>query len=408
MQVATCSAVSDDARTKIIVQSHGVAAQKRMLEAVKHEHATVTAELPIVDAFAATVPTAALPQLEEAARHSREDVHIIPDRTVTLDEPPSFEPMKVDLDIATSTIHVQDVWQAGYRGKGIGIAIIDTGIAPHPDVADRLVAFYDVINGRNDPYDDRKHGTCVAGIAAGSGKLSSGKYAGAAPDASLVGIKVMNSEGKGELSDIIKGIQWAVDNRQTYNIRVINMSLGAPPEGPVNQDILAQATSAATRAGILVVAAAGNSGPYPGTIDSPATSPDVIAVGATIDYRTTDLSDDKVAWYSGTGPTRFDGLTKPDVVVPGTNIVCPDPETNKYCYDTGTSMAAPLVAGIAALIFQAQPTLTPAQVKQVLCQGAKKIREYDENVQGKGVVMADRTLLLAQKTVGGQDADLAS
>lgn len=396
---AACGGFPGDRHSKIIVQTRDAAARNRMHDATHKLHGIVTAELPIIDGFVASVPDSALPRLDEEARRLRQDVRIIRDQTITLDDPfPTPPPLTDKLYIATRTVHIPDVWAAGFKGKGIGIAIVDTGIAPHPDVADRIVAFTDIVNGQTAPYDDRGHGTHVAGIAAGSGHLSSGKYAGAAPEASLIGIKVMNSQGSGQLSDIIKGIQWAVDNKEKYNIRVINMSLGAKPQCSYKDDIVVQATTAATRAGMLVVAAAGNKGPYPHTIDSPATSPYVLAVGATVDYSTIDLSDDKVAWYSGTGPTSFDGFTKPDVVVPGTNIICPDGATNKYVYDTGTSMASPLVAGIAALMIQAKPNVKPWDVKKYIMQGAQKIRKYDENIQGKGVVMADKTLHILQES----------
>jgi serine protease AprX len=400
MQVAS----PDESRARVIIQVHDAASRKRMQEAVKGADATVTADLPIIDGFAATVPSSALPGLQAAAARLHQDVRIIPDRVVELTDPMVGEaPLQTQLHIATRAVHLQDVWKAGYKGKGIGIAVIDTGIAPHPDFGNRIVAFQDVLNGRTDPYDDRGHGTHVASVAAGDGTRSYGKYTGAAPEASLIGIKVMNSEGKGELSDIIKGIQWAVENRETYNIRVINMSLGASLQGPVSEDPLSQATAEATKAGILVVAAAGNKGPYPGTIDTPAASPNVVAVGATVDYRTPDLGDDKVAWFSGSGPTSYDRFTKPDVIAPGTNIACAD-ANGRYAYDTGTSIASPLVAGMAALMFQAQPTLTPSQVKNMLRQGAHKIRQYDENTQGKGVVQADQTLHLVEAAGKGEAA----
>lgn len=390
---------ADESRTKVIIQAHDDKTRASLKQLALATRGETTRDLPIIDAFAATVPTESLGTLRAAALQAGSDVRIIPDRVLHIDNPHAEPPpIHTQDNIANQTVKLQPVWDAGFRGQGIGIAIIDTGVAPHDDFGERLVAFQDFVNFNTDPYDDAGHGTHVAGIAAGDGALSSGRYSGAAPEASIIGIKVMDAEGSGELSNIIAGIQWAVENKETYNIRVINMSLGGPPTGPASEDPLMQAAAEANRAGILVVAAAGNKGPFPKTIDSPAAAPEVLAVGATIDYRTPELTDDKVAGYSSSGPTPFDKLTKPDVVAPGTNIATTDPN-GRYAYDTGTSMASPLVAGMAAVMFQAGPYLTPEQVKETLMGGAQKIRSYDENTQGKGVVQADRTFQLVQDSI---------
>jgi len=366
---------------QVIVRAASPEEARRLRALVEAGKGEIVVDLPLIDGFAATVTPQALASL----RAVDDSITVVPDSTVTLTEPEMPERGDWNLQVATATLKLPQIWDKGFKGKGIGIAVIDTGVAPHPDFGSRIVGFHDRINWRTDPYDDRGHGTHVAGIAAGDGSASGGKYCGAAPEANIIGIKVMDQNGKGQLSDIIAGLQWAVENKQTYNIRVINMSLGAKPEVPLKRDPLVAAVEKANEAGILVVAAAGNKGPYPNTIDTPATSPAALTVGATIDYRTPDLGDDKVAWYSGTGPTSFDRLVKPDVIAPGTYIVSTWTDGG-YKKDTGTSMAAPLVAGAAALLIDARPETTPEELRQVLRETSQKIRSYDENIQGKGVV----------------------
>lgn len=398
------ASITPTPQQRIIVEAADAAANARLHAMVAAAHGEVTAELPIIDGFAATMPASEVAGLRAAAVAAG-GADVLPDRQIALSEPTVAELPRArwDLHVATKAVNLPDVWAQGFKGKGIGVAVLDTGMAPHRDYQDRIVAFKDIVNGRTDPYDDRGHGTHVAGILAGNGAASGGKYCGAAPEASLIGVKVMNAAGQGQISDIIQGVQWAVENKERYNIRVINMSLGAAPEVPLKKDPLVAAVDKATQAGILVVAAAGNRGPYPNTIDTPASAPSVLAVGATIDYRTPDLSDDKVAWYSGSGPTSFDRLTKPDVVAPGTYIICPD-ANGGYASDTGTSMATPLVAGIAALMIQARPQVQPSELKQLFRDTAHKIRNYEENVQGKGYVQPAASLRVLQHQPSGGGA----
>jgi serine protease AprX len=370
---------------RVIIQAPDKGLRQRLHDIAAKDGGQVRVELPIVDGFAASVTHTHLEQMRITAAAMRSPYQVTPDRVIELVEPPNEPVARPQLDVAAQVMELQPIWKQGFQGQNIGIAVIDTGMAPHPDYAPRIVAFQDFINQQTSPYDDRGHGTHVAGIAAGDGTRSHGKYKGAAPQANLIGVKVMNAEGKGELSTIIQGIQWAVDNRKNYNIKVINMSLGAVPTTSVKKDPLAQATTAATDAGVLVVAAAGNRGPYPSTIDTPANNPAVLAVGATVDYRTVTLDDDKVAYFSGTGPSSFDNYTKPDVVAPGSNIICADKEQNWYVTDSGTSMATPLVAGTAALMFQIRPDIKPRDLITVFRNTAQKIRTYEENIQGKGV-----------------------
>ncbi|WP_130863063.1 S8 family peptidase [Bacilliculturomica massiliensis] len=268
------------------------------------------------------------------------------------------------------------------RGMGTGIAFIDTGIAPHYDLIypeNRIIAFRDFINGRSMPYDDDGHGTHVAGIAAGNG-FCSGRYAGTAPCASLIGVKALDDKGNGTTSDILAALQWIIDNRRRYNIRVVNLSLGVPTDLSYGEDPLIKGANAAVACGLTVVAAAGNSGPGRGTINSPGTSPYVITVGAA------DAADASVADFSSRGPTSR-GFLKPDLLAPGVDIVSLDYRNPRgYAVESGTSMATPCVAGAAACLYSMRPSLTPALIKRILLQSTIPLHMEPYNAQGRGVL----------------------
>jgi len=229
----------------------------------------------------------------------------------------------------------------------------------------------------------------AAGTAAGDGKSSEGKYAGAAPEASLVGIKVLNKYGSGSFSDVIAGIQWATEQKDEMGIDIISMSLGGYASESYKDDPVAQAVEAAVGKGIITCIAAGNSGPSGQSIGTPATAPHVISVGALDDQGTIEREDDKLAYFSSRGPTRVDGLPKPDILTPGVRITAPK-NTGGYTTMSGTSMACPLAAGMAALIKSAAPTVTPGELKGVVMGSADDLKDADgvkmsHNDQGAGV-----------------------
>lgn len=206
-----------------------------------------------------------------------------------------------------------------FTGKGVTIAVMDTGVHPHPDFDGRLLGQADFVQGLPMAYDDNGHGTHVAGCAAGDGLMSEGIHKGMASEANIVGIKVLSGKGSGRNSDIIKGLQWAIENKDDLNIRIINMSLGGPSSKDWENDPINQAVKAAYEAGIIVLAAAGNEGPGRKTVGSPGNSPHAITVGAADDRETADPSDDTMAGFSSRGPTK-DGRHKPDIVAPGEHI----------------------------------------------------------------------------------------
>ncbi len=320
------------------------------------------------------------------------------------------EPVQAHMDVAYPAVKADLAYQEfGVTGSGIGVAVIDTGVAAHPDLVkgpgSKQVVEVEIVGHEPGLADYFGHGTHVAGIIAGSGASSTGKpfyrtFKGIAPNAQIISVRALAPDGSGYTSDILAAIDWIVRNKATYNIRVINLSLGHPVFESYTTDPLCRALRAANDAGLVVVAAAGNSGRLGtgfGTIDTPGNEPSAITVGALDDAHTVTTSDDTLAPYSSKGPSLIDFVVKPDLVAPGSSIVSlRDPgsylDTN-YHYLTlqvgdykldsmnaltdgvyytlsGTSMAAPMVAGAAALMLQNEPGLNPATVKARLMASA--------------------------------------
>lgn len=209
--------------------------------------------------------------------------------------------------------------EKAFRGEGVTIAVLDSGIGAHPDLGERFIGQIDFVQGEPIPYDDNGHGIHVGVTAAGDGSMNE-LFAGPAQKANVISMKVLSGEGSGKTSDIIKAIQTAVEMKDELNIKVINMSLGGPASKNGESDPINQAIKAAKEAGITVVVAAGNDGPDRKTVGSPGNSLNAITVGAIDDNNTEDPSDDKPAEFSSRGPTP-DGITKPDVMAPGVTIM---------------------------------------------------------------------------------------
>ena len=303
-------------------------------------------------------------------------------------------PVKGKLDVTAATVNAPAAWQLGFDGTGIGVAIIDSGITEVNDLAGRVVYSQDFVGtGTDDLYG---HGTHVAGIVAGSGVDSicatcTRTVKGIAPNANLINLRVLDANGNGTTSNVIAAIDQAIALAGTYNIRVINLSVGGPVVENSDQDPLCQAVEAAWKAGIVVDVAAGNEGRdnsvgnngY-GTITSPGNDPFVITVGAMKDAGTITRADDMIATYSSKGPTGIDNYVKPDLVAPGNltvsllanvNDTLPteyptalipntyydsagDGSTSTVYYTlSGTSMATPVVSGAVALLFEETPVV---------------------------------------------------
>lgn len=297
---------------------------------------------------------------------------------------------KWSLELGPRRMGVHELWDKGLKGQGVTVAVIDTGVGPHPDLQGRIVGFKDFVNGRPDPYDDQGHGSHVSGTVAGDGAASFGKLKGVAPEASIVGVKVLDGGGSGTFADVIAGIQWCVENKDRYGIKVLNLSLGAYVEETWKDDPVVQAVQAAERAGILPVIAAGNSGPFSGTVGTPGNAPAALTLGALDDRGTPYHWDDGVPFFSSRGPTPVDNLAKPDVIAPGAGITAAT--GSGYSRMSGTSMASPMAAGVAALLMQAHPDATPAQVKQALMETADPLTGFSKKGQGEGVIDAPEAL----------------
>ena len=300
--------------------------------------------------------------------------------------------------------------QYGVTGRGVGVAVIDSGIYGHPDLAGRVVAAIDFTSASPTASaaplgDPGGHGTHVAGLIAGDGTASGGAFVGVAPGANLIDVRVINASGASNVSTVLAGLQWVLANRTRYNIRVANLSLGAPEQTSYTLSPLNAAVEVLFFAGINVVVSAGNSGPGAGTITTPGDDPFVITVGAVDDNQTTTTGDDCVATWSSSGPTRFDSLAKPDISAPGRKMVSlrspgsaldvllPDravtaagAPTAQYFTLSGTSMAAPMVAGAVALLLERDPTLTPRQVKQRLLSTAAPLPFGSRYTRGAGLL----------------------
>lgn len=292
-------------------------------------------------------------------------------------------PVHTMLDVSVPLVRAPRVWEAGFTGQGVTIAIVDTGIdVEHPDFEGRIANTVDYTGEGAD--DNNGHGTHVASIAAGSGAASDGKYRGVAPEATILAAKVLRGDGRGRQSDVMAGIEWAVQQ----GAQVINLSLGGPPVPCDGTDALSELVDAAVAAGAVVCVAAGNSGPTQSTIGSPGCARRVITVGATVSAPSREY--DEVANFSSRGPTA-DGRRKPDVVLPGVGIIAAraggtslgDVIDEHYTALQGTSMATPHATGVAALLLSANPDLSPEQVKRRMVAGARTMH-LDGNAQGAG------------------------
>jgi serine protease AprX len=279
----------------------------------------------------------------------------------------------------------EDTLYRGNRGEGIVVAVLDTGLAPHFDMKNRVVQFKDMVNGREGLYDDSGHGTHVCGILAGDGSLSNGKYAGIAPEASLVVIKVLEENGDGNLEQILRGIQWILRYQKKYDIRIVNLSVGARQGMEYSKERrLIEAVEDMWDAGLAVIVSAGNGGPREGTVTIPGNSRKVITVG----------SMEQIGHYrgnSGRGPTES-CVMKPDVVAPGQNIISCNYQYSgnrplPYVIKSGTSMSTPVVSGAAALYYAKYPEKGNIDLKLRLRQTCDRRRRIEG--QGWGSLRVD-------------------
>ena len=362
--------------------------------------ATLKTKLHTIKAAAFRLPVSALDQIEK----DPDVLYVTPDRPVSLKNDYETFTSAVEADVAAS--------QYGFDGTGIGVAVIDSGVADHKDFHNasgtRVVHSENFVAGETSSVDAYGHGTHVSGIIGGNGSASgSGSgYAepivGMAPNVNIINLRVLDENGAGTDSQVIAAIQRAITLKTQYNIRVINLSLGRPVFESYTLDPLDQAVEQAWAAGIVVVVAAGNDGRDNSqgthgfaTIGSPGNDPAVITVGATRTMGTPTRNDDAIASYSSKGPTLLDHIVKPDVVAPGNRVgsllvknstldvefptleiaptgACTGTCSTQYFRLSGTSMATPVVSGAVALMLQQSPALTPDTVKARIMKTAWK------------------------------------
>ena len=392
---------------RVIVQT-APGSGARVEQQVERLGGEVTRDLPLIGGFAATLPSAALSALARS-----DDVTVVSaDRAVRVQGGTSTgggaDP------VAPRALRAPDAWSAGTTGSGVTVALVDSGIAEgHPDLAGRIVpvrddrtgevsSCYD-LSGEGTCDDSYGHGTFMAGLIAGDGTSGGAGPTGAAPEANVLSVKVAGASGAADVSTVLAAIQWVVSFRDRYDVRVLNLSLGTDSTQSWQDDPLNYAVQRAWDAGVLVVVAAANTGPAPGTIAKPADDPWVVTVGAVDDRGTVGHGDDRIPDFSSRGPTR-EGIAKPDVVAPGAHVLSlrapgstldeafpPADPSSPYRTGSGTSMAAALVSGVAALALDAHPGLTPDRLKHALRTAARGVASDDPSTVGAGLVDAHAT-----------------
>jgi serine protease AprX len=380
-----------DARV-IVTGGAGVAS------AVRAAGGRVLDDLPLVDGVSAVVPAARLRSLADARA-----VH-----AVTADRDGRFVDFAWEdtptASTFTRTVQATSSWTRGHYGKGVGVAVLDTGVSPMPDLADRLVHGPD-LSGEGTLVDSYGHGTVMAGLIAGNGAASvdrvGGAFPGVAPAAHVVSVKVAGRNGVVDVSTVLEAMHWISAYRQQYGIRVLNLSWGVASTQSPSVDPVNHAVQRLWSEGIVVVVAAGNSGSSSGTITKPGDDPVVLTVGAYDDKGDLEPNNDGIPQWSSRGPTAA-GIAKPDLVAPGRTVVSlrspgSTIEQNNpkallapsYIRGSGTSQAAAVTSGAAALLLANRPTLTPDQVKALLTSTALPIANQSRFAQGSGRVQLE-------------------
>lgn len=362
---------------------------------------TVVTDLPLVNGFEARLAGQSVPVVAADASV----------RSLSANRRATFEEYSYDETSTASSFAKTSgaalAWSKGLLGQGVGVAVIDTGISPMPDFAGRLIHGPD-LSGEGSTIDSYGHGTVMAGVIGGSGADSllrlGGSFTGVAPRSTLVSVKAAGRNGVVDVSTILQAMHWVSAYADQYNIRVLNLSWGTSSAQHHTLDPLNFAVQRLWSQGIVVVVAAGNSGPQSGTVTKPGDDPMVVTVGAYDDKQNVTPGDDSIAAWSSRGPTAA-GLHKPDILAPGRSLVATRSygshvETTypkalvspSYIKGSGTSEAAAVVSGLVALMLQANPTLTPDQVKAALKSTASPIGTATVDNQGAGRVQLGSAL----------------
>ena len=370
-------AMQQGRRMPVILVAHG---ELNALEAdLRRTGVKNTVRVPIGHGIATELSASLIARFS-----ARSDVErIIYDAPVQLTDT-AFDPSALATAYPT-VVDAVAAWGNGVApltGSGVGIAVIDSGISAHPDLGGRVIMdrnFNATVTGTDDAYG---HGTAVAGIIAGDGTASAGRYIGIAPEANLINLRVNDGTGAAPTSAIMNAILWAVLNKDIFNIRVLNLSLLTSVQESYQTSPIDAAVEYAWLKGIVVVVAAGNNGPN-SALYAPANDPYVITVGATDDHGSVSAVDDTLAGFSTYGVTQ-DGLSKPDFVAPGRRIITTLAPGSTFALNypaflvgsqyiklSGSSVAAPIMSGVAALYVESRPTVRPGQLKGVLLATAE-------------------------------------
>jgi serine protease AprX len=401
---------SASATETVIVTSTGLLGAA---EAVLGLNGVILTQYHLINAVDATIPTAV-----ESLLAALPGITVTPDASVTVQSTPESTGPHTPSDVFLQETGATRLASAGDTGHGVTVAVMDTGIDNLPDFSRRLIGGVDLTNGGNPYQDSYGHGTFVAGLIAGDGASSGGQYSGEAPGANLVSIKVAGADGTTHLGTLISGLQWAVDHQGRYGIKILNLSLGLKSALSAVINPLDQAVEAVWHAGIAVVVAAGNTGPFNGSILSPGDDPLVITVGALDDMATSSIADDEMNDFSAVGPTATDGWVKPDLVTsgrsvvslaaPGSTIDADNPSArigSANFVGSGTSFSAAITSGAAALVLADNPGLIPNQLKARLLGTTSPGPVGNPFVDGHGALNAyaaatSRAMNLSQSTFG--------
>ncbi|MDX6198675.1 MAG: serine protease AprX [Actinomycetota bacterium] len=379
--------VTGTAAQRVVVSgAHGAMAAVRA--AVTRVGGTVRAPLPIIDGVSATVPADRLAELTGTPGV----------KAVTADRAGKLYAASWDDTTSSSsyvwTSQAGNAFQAGNRGAGVSVAVLDTGVAAVNDLAGRVMAGPDLSGENANTVDSYGHGTVMAGIIAGSGvDAGSSPRTGIAPAAKIISVKVAGASGATDVSTVLAGLSWVNAFKADYNIKVLNLSWGVPSTQSPSVDPLNYAVEQLWAGGVTVVVAAGNTG---GQILKPADDPLVITAGAFDDRGDINTDNDVVPNWSSVGPTA-QGAAKPDLVAPGRTVVAtrsPGSTVERdnpkaliapsYIKGSGTSEAAAVTSGAAALLIAKNPAMTPDQVKAALTSTALPIPSLSRNSQGAG------------------------
>jgi serine protease AprX len=411
MSMAGVPAASASPGETVIVTADGLLSP---VAAVLEVGGTVLTQYHLIEGVDASISTVAEPLLAALP-----GITVTPDVSVSVQaatestgpHPPSdaFLPETGSTRLASS----------GDTGQGVTVAVLDTGIGNLPDFSGRLVGGVDLTNGNNPFQDSYGHGTFVAGLIAGNGASSNGQYSGEAPGAKLVSIKVAGADGTTHLGILISGLQWAVDHKGSYGIKILNISLGFQPSQSTVINPLDRAVEAMWNSGITVVASAGNAGPFNGTILSPGDDPLVITAGALDDMTTASITDDQMTDFSSVGPTSPDGWVKPDLVTSGRSVVSlaapgstiynnyPSARVGSANFvGSGTSFSAAITSGAAALVLAGHPGLTPNQIKARLLGNTSPGPAGNPFADGHGALNAYAAATSGPMNLSQSDASL--